>query len=197
MARDANPQNPAHGHLRRPAQVHDAQDVRAGPGGSRGGVAQYGGLQGHDAVRPKDREVEGTRCECRDVRPHGHGGAGGLQQVQRGRPTDRTSRAERVAARRPRVKVSHGEQREVVERFVAALTKGDVQELMNVLAPDVVMVADGGGLVPSIRKPIEGRQRVLALLSRFRSLRRAWRSRDRSSMARRPLASMLRASRTP
>ena len=74
---------------------------------------------------------------------------------------------ERVAARRPRVKVSHGEQREVVGRFVAALTTGDVQALMNVLAPDVVMVADGGGLVPSIRKPIEGRQRVLALLSRF------------------------------
>jgi RNA polymerase sigma-70 factor (ECF subfamily) len=72
-----------------------------------------------------------------------------------------------VAARRPRVKVSYGEQREVVGRFVAALTTGDVQELMNVLAPDVVMVADGGGLVPSIRKPIEGRQRVLALLSRF------------------------------
>ena len=38
------------------------------------------------------------------------------------------------------------------------------------LAPDVVMVADGGGLVPSIRKPIEGRQRVLALLSRFSEL---------------------------
>jgi RNA polymerase sigma-70 factor (ECF subfamily) len=72
-----------------------------------------------------------------------------------------------VAARRPRMEVSRIEQQKVVERFLAALTTGDVQGLMDVLAPDVVMVADGGGLVPAVRHPIEGRERTVALLSRF------------------------------
>ena len=72
-----------------------------------------------------------------------------------------------VAARRPRMEVSRTEQQQVVERFLAALTTGDVQGLMDVLAPDVVMVADGGGLVPAYRDPVEGRERTVALLSRF------------------------------
>jgi RNA polymerase sigma-70 factor (TIGR02957 family) len=75
-----------------------------------------------------------------------------------------------VAARRPRVEVSRTEQRKVVERFLAALTTGDVQGLMDVLAPDVVMVADGGGLVPAVKHPVEGRERSVALLSRFAQL---------------------------
>src|SRR6188472_3738827 len=47
-----------------------------------------------------------------------------------------------VAARRPRVAVAGSEHREIVERFVAALNSGDLQGLMDVLAPDVVSVAD-------------------------------------------------------
>src|ERR687894_2114085 len=61
-----------------------------------------------------------------------------------------------VAARHPRVSVSRTEQQQVVERFLAALTTGDVQGLMDVLAPDVVLVSDSGGLVPAVRRPIEG-----------------------------------------
>jgi RNA polymerase sigma-70 factor (TIGR02957 family) len=72
-----------------------------------------------------------------------------------------------VAARRPRVQVSRTEQQQVVQRFLAALTTGDVQGLMDVLAPDVVLVADGGGLAPAVRHPVEGIQRVAALLGRF------------------------------
>jgi RNA polymerase sigma-70 factor (ECF subfamily) len=72
-----------------------------------------------------------------------------------------------VAARRPRMAVSRAEQQRVVERFLAALATGDVQGLMDVLAPDVVLVADGGGLAPAARRPVEGRERAVALLSRF------------------------------
>src|SRR5439155_9029272 len=72
-----------------------------------------------------------------------------------------------VAARRPRMAVSRTEQQQVVGRFLAALTTGDVQGLLDVLAPDVVLVADGGGLVPAARHPVEGRERAVALLSRF------------------------------
>lgn len=54
----------------------------------------------------------------------------------------------------------------MVERFVAALRKGQVQELMEVLAPDVVLVADGGGLVPAVRAPVHGAEVVAKLLAR-------------------------------
>ena len=53
---------------------------------------------------------------------------------------------EHVAARRPRVRVSRSEQQAVVERFLAALRTGQLQELMEIMAPDVVLIADGGGL---------------------------------------------------
>jgi RNA polymerase sigma-70 factor (ECF subfamily) len=72
-----------------------------------------------------------------------------------------------VTSRRPRMEVSRTEQQRVVERFLAAVTTGDVQGLMDVLAPEVVLVADGGGLAPAVRRPIEGMKRVAAFLSRF------------------------------
>ncbi|HEY3734781.1 MAG TPA: RNA polymerase sigma-70 factor [Streptosporangiaceae bacterium] len=69
-----------------------------------------------------------------------------------------------VAARRPRVQVSRAEQEAVVQRFLAAVRGGDLEGLLDVLAPDVVVVADGGGLVPAARHPIEGADRVASLL---------------------------------
>ena len=69
-----------------------------------------------------------------------------------------------VAARRPRMPVSTTEQQEAVDRFLAAVRHGDLQGLLDVLAPDVVLVADGGGLVAAARRPIEGAERVAAFL---------------------------------
>jgi RNA polymerase sigma-70 factor (TIGR02957 family) len=73
---------------------------------------------------------------------------------------------EHVAARRPRVRVSRAEQQAVVERFLAALRTGRLQELMDLLAPDVVLIADGGGLVAAARVPIRGAELVVKLLAR-------------------------------
>jgi RNA polymerase sigma-70 factor (TIGR02957 family) len=72
---------------------------------------------------------------------------------------------EHVAARRPRVAVSTAEQQAVVDRFLRAVRNGDLQGLLDVLAPDVVLVADGGGLVAAARRPIEGAARVAAFLA--------------------------------
>lgn len=70
-----------------------------------------------------------------------------------------------VAARRPRVAVTRTEQQQVVARFLAALSSGDVQGLLDVLAPDVVLVGDGGGLAPTVRRPITGRDKLARLLA--------------------------------
>jgi len=70
-----------------------------------------------------------------------------------------------VAARRPRVDVARAEAEAVVERFRIAAATGDVQGLVDVLAPDVVMLSDGGGRVTAARRPVEGVERVVRFLA--------------------------------
>jgi RNA polymerase sigma-70 factor (TIGR02957 family) len=77
---------------------------------------------------------------------------------------------EHVAARRPRMQVDRAQQEAVVERFMAAISTGDVQRLLEVLAPDVALISDGGGLVPAARKPITGVERVATFLARAAKL---------------------------
>ncbi len=73
---------------------------------------------------------------------------------------------EHLADRRPRVQVSQLEQQAVVERFLAALRTGQLQELMEVLAPDVVLIADGGGLAAAALAPVHGAGQVARVLAR-------------------------------
>ena len=72
---------------------------------------------------------------------------------------------EHIAARRPRVTVDRAEQEAVVARFIRAVNSGDLQGLMDVLAPDVVSVADGGGLMRgAARRPIVGADKIARYL---------------------------------
>jgi RNA polymerase sigma-70 factor (TIGR02957 family) len=72
---------------------------------------------------------------------------------------------EHVASRRPRMRVDRAEQQAAVEKFMAAISTGDLQGLVEVLAPDVVLISDGGGLVATVRKPVTGVAKVAALLA--------------------------------
>ena len=71
---------------------------------------------------------------------------------------------EHVAARRPRQRVRREEHAVVLERFRAASATGDVGALVSVLAPDVLLVTDGGGLRKAALRPILGRDKVLRFL---------------------------------
>ena len=51
-----------------------------------------------------------------------------------------------------------------MDRFLAAVRHGDLQGLLDVLAPDVVAISDGGGLVAAARHPIKGAERVAGFL---------------------------------
>jgi RNA polymerase sigma-70 factor (ECF subfamily) len=75
-----------------------------------------------------------------------------------------------VAARRPRMQVDRAQQEATLAKFMAAVSTGDIQGLMDVLAPEVVLIADGGGLVAAARKPITGVEKVLAFLGRVADL---------------------------
>jgi RNA polymerase sigma-70 factor (TIGR02957 family) len=70
-----------------------------------------------------------------------------------------------VQARRPRSSVTAAERDAVIERFRLATETGDLQVLMDVLAPDVVLMTDGGGKVKAALNPIRGRDKVLRFLT--------------------------------
>ena len=69
-----------------------------------------------------------------------------------------------VAERRPRAEATRTERERVVATFLAAVATGDIQSLMDVLAPDVVLVTDGGGVKKAALRPILGRDKVLRFL---------------------------------
>jgi hypothetical protein len=66
--------------------------------------------------------------------------------------------------------VDRVQQEATLEKFMAAVISGDVQGLVEVLAPDVVLIADGGGLARAARKPLAGAEKVVAFLTRVADL---------------------------
>jgi len=70
-----------------------------------------------------------------------------------------------VAARRPRGVVSPAESRAALEAFQLAAETGDMQRLLDILAPDVVFLGDGGGVVQAVHVPIMGAGKVAHLLT--------------------------------
>lgn len=69
-----------------------------------------------------------------------------------------------VEARRPRVAVSPSEAQAAVESLRRALETGDFQSLLDVLAADVVMVADGGGVKQAALRPVIGAEKVVRMV---------------------------------
>jgi RNA polymerase sigma-70 factor (TIGR02957 family) len=70
-----------------------------------------------------------------------------------------------VAARRPRRVVSAAQTRGALEAFQRAVDTGELQHLLDVLAPDVVFLADGGGVKQAVLRPIVGADRVVRLFA--------------------------------
>ncbi|MFF9814650.1 RNA polymerase sigma-70 factor [Streptomyces sp. NPDC014006] len=65
-----------------------------------------------------------------------------------------------VDARRPREEVSTSATRTALESFQRAVETGDLQGLLDVLAPEVVLLSDGGGIKQAARRPILGADKV-------------------------------------
>ena len=69
-----------------------------------------------------------------------------------------------VEARQPREQVSFRQREAILDRFVLAVQSGDLQSLMDVLAPDVVLMTDGGGVKQAALRPILGRDKAVRFL---------------------------------
>lgn len=70
-----------------------------------------------------------------------------------------------VAARRPRRVVSSTETRAALAAFQQAVETGDLQGLLDLLAPDVVAVSDGGGIKQAVLRPVLGADKVGRLIA--------------------------------
>ncbi|MFD5359483.1 RNA polymerase sigma-70 factor [Streptomyces tendae] len=69
-----------------------------------------------------------------------------------------------VAARRPRGEVSAAESRRALAAFQRAVETGDLQGLLDILSPDVVLLGDGGGIKQAVLRPIVGADKVARLM---------------------------------
>jgi len=65
----------------------------------------------------------------------------------------------------PRFTPDRAQHAEAVRAFLAASSRGSVDELVRVLDPDVILRSDGGGVVPGVaRRPVIGADHVARLL---------------------------------
>ncbi|MEV0028987.1 RNA polymerase sigma-70 factor [Nocardia sp. NPDC050793] len=65
-----------------------------------------------------------------------------------------------VQARRPRFEADDAARQEITEKFMAACHGGDLNALMELLAPEVTLWNDGGGIVTAARRPLHGPDHV-------------------------------------
>ena len=61
-----------------------------------------------------------------------------------------------VHEKRPRYPLDDASRRSIADRFLAACASGDIKPLLEILAPDVVLTSDGGGVVTMARRPVHG-----------------------------------------
>ncbi|MFE9680867.1 RNA polymerase sigma-70 factor [Streptomyces sp. NPDC006285] len=72
-----------------------------------------------------------------------------------------------VTARRPRRVVPPAEARGALKAFQRAVETGDLQRLLDMIAPDVVLLTDGGGIAQAAPAPVVGADRVAHVLGRI------------------------------
>ncbi|SCG47930.1 RNA polymerase sigma-70 factor, ECF subfamily [Micromonospora echinaurantiaca] len=68
-----------------------------------------------------------------------------------------------VGARRPRKAVSQNERRAALKAFQRAVETNDLRGLLDVLAPEVVVVSDGGGVKQAALRPIVGAEKAVRM----------------------------------
>ena len=150
---------PAQGVVRRPvvarAVAHHARRRR----GRRAGRQRLDG----DAAGAGDAHPDragGVRA-ARGVRPGLRRDRGGRRQDTGGGPADRTPGAgPRRGPPTARSTSPRPTTRDALEAFQRAVETGDLQGLLDILAPDVVLLGDGGGVAQAARVPVVGAGKV-------------------------------------
>lgn len=80
----------------------------------------------------------------------------------------------RIDDERPRFDPDPRERRRLAARFLAAAREGDMEGLVALLAPDAVMVGDGGGKARALPAPLQGAIDIARALIQFGRLGERW-----------------------
>ncbi|HEX2314287.1 MAG TPA: RNA polymerase sigma-70 factor [Thermomonospora sp.] len=72
-----------------------------------------------------------------------------------------------VASRRPRGVVTAAQTHDALQAFHQAVHTGDLRRLLDILAPDIVLLTDGGGVVRAAQRPVVGAAAVADALRRI------------------------------
>jgi len=80
----------------------------------------------------------------------------------------------RIADERPRFDPDPQERNALAARFLAAAREGDMDGLVALLAPDAVMVGDGGGKARAISAPMHGAAQIARALTAFVRIADEW-----------------------
>jgi RNA polymerase sigma-70 factor (ECF subfamily) len=67
---------------------------------------------------------------------------------------------EHVHARQPRHRVDRARHTEITSRFLAAAWSGDLDQMLELLAPEAVLVSDGGGKRRAAIRPLHGAEKI-------------------------------------
>lgn len=110
-----------------------------------------------ERLAPQERAV----FLLHEVLEHDHNEIAELLEITPATSRQALHRAkERVAQEKPRFTPDPEQQRRLVETFLGALAQGDVDALRNMLAADVVALADGGGKTFAAKRPVTGADAV-------------------------------------
>jgi RNA polymerase sigma-70 factor (ECF subfamily) len=103
-----------------------------------------------------------------DVFDYGYGEVAEIVGTSEQNARQLASRARRhVQEGRPRFEPSADQREQLAASFFAAAEQGDFESLESLLAEDVALHGDGGGLVPAIKRPVFGRARVAQMLGNW------------------------------
>ena len=80
----------------------------------------------------------------------------------------------RIDDERPRFDSDPRERGRLVARFLDAAREGDMEGLVALLAPDAVMIGDGGGKARAIAAPMHGAARIARALLAFYKISEEW-----------------------
>lgn len=71
---------------------------------------------------------------------------------------------QRINENRPRFEVTREEQERVTTQFVQSIMTGDLESLVAVIAPEAVLMSDGGGKAIAATRPIRGAEKIVKFL---------------------------------
>lgn len=134
-------------------------------GAERGEALELAVLLLLEKLTPNERAA----YVLREAFDYSYGEIANILQITEANARQLVTRARKHIADERRAPANAAERQRLFAAFVSAAQKGDLAELEQLFAADVVSYSDGGGVATAARIPILGRARVAKFISSFSS----------------------------